>query len=324
MLENQKENHYIIGFILNDIEFIKKNNKIIISLPIENESFLIYIKNLINNSLIITPNFNYSIVSFTIIDTVYISKLLSYVDKLIDDNFSIQDYSLDFIRGYFDNKGNIYTHDNLSQCIISGEFVSYIRKIISIPSISYDNIIVFSGTNCIDFLGKIYNNIDDLMLPSNYKKYINILGYNNNNDLPSCSIFKSNINAIIPSKNRESDVGYDLTILEEYKKINSKTSLYNTGIQIKVQLGYYCEVIPRSSLSKSGYMLSNSIGIIDPGYTDNIYIALTKIDEFSPNLIFPFKCCQLIFRKQEFFKINEVNTSFEKTDRNKGGFGSTS
>ena len=55
--------------------------------------------------------------------------------------------------------------------------------------------------------------------------------------------------------------------------------MYDTGIQVKPQYGYYFEIVPRSSLSKSGYILANSIGIIDPSYSGNLYIVLIKIDD---------------------------------------------
>jgi deoxyuridine 5'-triphosphate nucleotidohydrolase len=88
--------------------------------------------------------------------------------------------------------------------------------------------------------------------------------------------------------------------------------------------GYYSEIVPRSSISKSGYMLSNSVGIIDQSYRGNIMVSLTKIDSESPDIELPFKCCQLIIRKQYYANMIEVGYSFDETDRNEGGYGSTS
>lgn len=64
----------------------------------------------------------------------------------------------------------------------------------------------------------------------------------------------------------------------------NNTILYDTGIKINVKYGYYAEVVPRSSLSKSGYMLANSIGIIDNSYRNNIFVALTKINPDAPDI----------------------------------------
>ena len=120
-----------------------------------------------------------------------------------------------------------------------------------------------------------------------------------------------------------SDAGYDLTIISLYKTFSNKTKLYDTGIKIDIPNGYYVEIVPRSSISKSGYMLSNSIGIIDQGYKGNLYVALTKIDDEMPDLTLPFKCCQLLIKKQIYSKFYETNEQLENSNRNIGGFGST-
>ena len=55
-------------------------------------------------------------------------------------------------------------------------------------------------------------------------------------------------------------------------------------------------------------------------------IALTKIADDAPEIVLPFKCCQLIVRKQIYSNLIEItdDTLLTKTDRNTGGFGSTS
>ena len=106
--------------------------------------------------------------------------------------------------------------------------------------------------------------------------------------------------------------------------MTNNTILYDTGIKISLDFGYYAEIAPRSSLSKSGYMLANSIGIIENTYTGNLFIALTKTDPNMPDLVLPFKCCQLIFKPQVFINLVESNIPFDSiTIRGSGGFGST-
>ena len=139
----------------------------------------------------------------------------------------------------------------------------------------------------------------------------------------NCQIRLVHSDAVIPFKVHESDAGYDLTIIKEHKKINDVVTLYDTGIQIQMTAGYYAEIIPRSSIIKTGYMLANNVGIIDNSYRGNLYIALAKIDNTQPNIELPLRCAQLIFRKQEC--ANFISTDeFEETDRGSGGFGSTS
>jgi dUTP pyrophosphatase len=129
-------------------------------------------------------------------------------------------------------------------------------------------------------------------------------------------------NAVLPTKGTPYSIGYDLTAISEYKKLSPLTTLYDTGIKVKPPTGYYVEILPRSSLSKTGYMLSNSVGVIDPDYTGTLLIALTKIDQSMPDLQLPFTKCQLILRKTEDFIIREVD-HIENTERGEGGFGST-
>tara|TARA_Y100000389_G_scaffold203695_1_gene253081 strand:+ start:1679 stop:2698 length:1020 start_codon:yes stop_codon:yes gene_type:complete len=236
-----------------------------------------------------------------------------------------------FIKAFFEFYGNISKELYTSYVYISHKNIILINAIkdkINIPfeiingenlyTIKYDNV------NCIDFLGVLYNNIDNNMYDDlYYKKYLSIVNNIDNDELPILKIYKSSDNAILPSKNRNSDAGYDLTIINKVKKNNSKTTLYDTGIKLDIPNGYYIEVFPRSSISKSGYMLANSVGIIDQGYRGNIFIALTKIDENTPDLELPFKCCQMILKKQVYSIIKELNEDLSITDRNNGGFGST-
>ena len=128
--------------------------------------------------------------------------------------------------------------------------------------------------------------------------------------------------AVIPTKAFYNDVGYDLTVIDIFKVVSEHITIFETGIAVSPPEGYYLEIIPRSSLSKSGYMLANSIGIIDPSYTGTLKIALIKVDKNTPNIELPFKCCQLVLRKLENSKLQLVEC-FQETERGDGGFGST-
>ena len=56
-------------------------------------------------------------------------------------------------------------------------------------------------------------------------------------------------------------------------------------------------LINRSSIIKTGWILANNIGIIDPGYTGELKIALIKINPDAQELTVPFCKTQLICRK---------------------------
>lgn len=191
-----------------------------------------------------------------------------------------------------------------------------------------DNMYIEGWYNIQDFFSLLYDNSNQKTRFENvYDKYINffyVMPLENFSSIPVLSVAKKFPNAVLPSKSRSSDVGYDLTIIKEEKKIGSTTILYDTGIIVEPPLGYYCEVVPRSSLFKSGYMLTNSCGIIDPNYRDSIKVPLTKFDPSQPDLVLPFKGFQLILRLQEHVVVKEVSVNeLSSTSRGTGGFGST-
>lgn len=129
--------------------------------------------------------------------------------------------------------------------------------------------------------------------------------------------------AVSPSKTRFTDAGYDLTLVKEIER-NGMYIKYDTGIVVDPPIGYYCEVFPRSSLTKTGHILGNSVGVIDSTYRGNIQIVLVKVDEKSPDITLPFRAVQLVLKKMEFNQMVEVSPSeIKSTDRNTGGFGST-
>lgn len=135
-------------------------------------------------------------------------------------------------------------------------------------------------------------------------------------------VVKKNKNAIMPSRAHPLDIGLDLTAINKYKRLNNGVIMYDTGIAVKPPEGYYVEILPRSSISKTGWMLANSIGTVDPNYTGNLYIALAPVHPNVPEIELPFCKCQLVLRKAEYYDILEVN-ELSETDRGDGGFGST-
>lgn len=348
-LFNQNLNHnidikqyqaYIIGFILN-CSHVSNNNKILkIKISKEHENFLYLLEIFLDNN-ILQYEYNIDLIKIKISSSILCQEYLK-IFKINSgkNNFNIicpayfNINSLNywaFIRGYYDYNG-IIENKEIPHCIIlfnSKNVLKYFDNII-IPHIKLNNIIQFTSTNCIDFLGKIYKNkLKFTYNKDKYQQFLNLLNWKNiinkSGVLDKCVIYKTDNNAILPCKNLESDVGYDITIIKKIKNLTPSTILYDTGIKINVDYGYYIEIVPRSSLSKSGYILANSIGIIEKSYSGNLLVALTKIDKEMPDLELPFKCCQLIFKVQISLKIEEIynKKNINLTTRNIGGFGSS-
>jgi dUTP pyrophosphatase len=232
------------------------------------------------------------------------------------NDFSFE-YKIAFIRGLYESRSDkIEITDNIKN--IKDDILTFINIHYEIV----DNCIVFNKDYYENkFLNKIYNNDEEITLLTLRAKKLLL---SSKNYKPTIKVLKTCDEAVIPSKAFEEDAGYDLTIIKKLKDFNSKTSLYDTGIKIEIDEGYYTEIVPRSSISKFGYILANNIGIIDNHYRGNLMIALTKIADDAPDIEFPFKCCQLIVRKQIFSNLYEITNDLTETARNTGGFGSTS
>lgn len=243
-----------------------------------------------------------------------------------------------FIRGYFEGDGHVNKpsiNNRIPKCAItssSKDILESIKEFTKIPCSLYNDResykIEFNGLNAIDFLGQLYDDCQKLKLNRKYENYEDWLtwkpslpGYNR---VDKFIFTKTRKDAVIPKKSRPTDVGYDITIIGIEKEFGD-TKLYNTGIKIKVPYGYYLDLVPRSSIIKTGYIQANSIGIIDPTYSGEILVALTKLDKNMPDLQLPLRIGQLIPREIvniEFIQVDSLD-ELHQTSRGKGGFGST-
>lgn len=157
---------------------------------------------------------------------------------------------------------------------------------------------------------------------SKVEQYFDIIArFHQQSVIPSLGFHLQDVNAIMPTK-RVIDVGFDLTIIGVAKKISDKITLYETGVALDIPIGYYVELVPRSSMSKTGYMLANSVGIIDPGYSGTVKVPLIKVDDSMPNIELPIKIAQLILKPYVFAYVHRTNY-IQPTTRGSGGFGST-
>lgn len=239
-----------------------------------------------------------------------------------------------FIRGFFDGSGFIKQPGDkkrVPECgiiIYSEKMKKDIKEFCGIKceESRYDNALKWTGVNALDFLSKIYDGAT-IFLPRKYNIYLDwclwnpILKDDKNETNNLFKWQKIHPNAVPPKKVRASDVGYDLTLIEKKETIGN-IEMYRTGIRILPDYGWFFMVAPRSSIIKTGYMLANSVGIIDRGYTGEILVPLVKIDKNAPDLKLPARVVQLIPLPVIHFQFVEDN-NFENTHRNAGGFGST-
>jgi dUTP pyrophosphatase len=129
--------------------------------------------------------------------------------------------------------------------------------------------------------------------------------------------------AVIPSYASHGDAGLDL--VATYIKVEDHNTYgyfeYGTGIAVEIPEGYVGLIFPRSSISKTGMLLTNSVGVIDSGYRGEIklrfkYINGTKSYEVGD------KIAQLIILPYPTIEFEEVE-ELSDSERGEGGFGST-
>jgi len=142
----------------------------------------------------------------------------------------------------------------------------------------------------------------------------------------SINVVKRSGDAIIPSRAHPTDIGLDLVALRVHKIINPDVIMYDTGLAATAPRGYYLEILPRSSISKTGWMLANSVGVLDPDYIGNLYIVMVRVVSAAEELPLPFSRCQLVLRKAEYATVREVEEDdllSHPSERGVGGFGSS-
>lgn len=134
-------------------------------------------------------------------------------------------------------------------------------------------------------------------------------------------IKKFHKDAIVPKYAKNGDAGMDLVSISE--KWNNDNSLvtYDTGIGIEIPKGYVGLIFPRSSISKTSLILSNSIGVIDSGYRGSIMLKY-RYPEQGDIYSVGDRVGQIIIIPIPEIEFQEVE-ELSETERGTGGFGST-
>ena len=147
---------------------------------------------------------------------------------------------------------------------------------------------------------------------------------------------KLNNLAIVPSRQKTGDAGYDLYATESVKIKPMSRALVSTGLSIEVPQGYYARIAPRSGLAvKNG--IDVLAGVVDSSYRGEVKVVLMNLNidlasmmGLTPNIAgstFDFnikagdRIAQLIIEKYHAVDWQEA-TQLSSSART-GGFGST-
>jgi deoxyuridine 5'-triphosphate nucleotidohydrolase len=245
-----------------------------------------------------------------------------------------------FLRGLFDGDGSVSSIAASERRAANGRgwpaprcnivssspsLLDGIQAFTKIPGHRGAQAIEWNGTNALDLLGRLYDKAN-LFLQRKRDLYLDWCCWMPaiRSSTPPHPLFRwarTLPNAVPPTKSSVSDSGFDLTLIERANRVGS-VEFFRTGLKIQPAFGWYFDLVPRSSISKSGYMLANGVGVIDRGYTGEILVPLFKSDPAAADLVLPCRLVQIIPRPIIHAEIVEV-TSFDETSRSTGGFGST-
>lgn len=136
-------------------------------------------------------------------------------------------------------------------------------------------------------------------------------------------------NAVMPKKAHESDFCYDI-VATSCEKIAPNIYKYGTGLAMQIERTEFADKLKdtcitlrtRSSVWKTGMVLSNALGTIDEGYTGEICAVFYHVMPSLPIYKVGERIGQIhiqIAPKMEFEEAEELAA----TDRGTGGYGST-
>lgn len=128
---------------------------------------------------------------------------------------------------------------------------------------------------------------------------------------------------------RPGDAGVDLYMPEDVTIPAGACCIISLGVRSKMRsndderpLSYY--IYPRSSISKTPLMLSNSVGLIDQSYRGVLKAALRNMDNESPFTVERgSRLVQVCGPVLEPLSVEFGTVDPNETERGEGGFGST-
>lgn len=129
--------------------------------------------------------------------------------------------------------------------------------------------------------------------------------------------------AVIPTKGTLGSAGFDLVAISMNVVNNPEYGYieYGTGISVKIPDNHVGLLFSRSSISNTGLILANAVGVIDSDYRGEVklrfkYIEGTKYYNIGDRI------GQILFVKLPSITFKEVD-NLDETDRGDKGFGST-
>lgn len=127
----------------------------------------------------------------------------------------------------------------------------------------------------------------------------------------------------IPKKAHSIDAGFDVKSRVDFLVPPQGTTMIPTGVCVEIPVGMVGLLFPRSSISKTPLRMSNSVGVIDAGFTGEIQVPLHNTSNIEMARINKYdRIAQLVIVPLADVSI-EIVDELEESERGNGGFGST-
>lgn len=132
--------------------------------------------------------------------------------------------------------------------------------------------------------------------------------------------------AKLPRYTNPGDAAMDIYACNEIKEENKYVE-YFTGLKVHIPEGHVGLLFPRSSISKTGWSLANSVGVIDSGFRGEVRLRFVKNGNSNQRFNkLPYqsgdRIAQLMIVPIPRITPHEVD-SLPDSERGEGGFGST-
>lgn len=125
----------------------------------------------------------------------------------------------------------------------------------------------------------------------------------------------------LPVRMTPGAIGYDVKAVEHWIDRSDQIYCYSTGISIELPNGVACLCLPRSSVSKTGLALCNSLGLIDADYRGEIVFKFYRVGGGQAYRVGD-RVGQLVFVPYVWPEFESVD-KLSETWRGDGGYGST-
>ena len=135
--------------------------------------------------------------------------------------------------------------------------------------------------------------------------------------------------AVLPRKAHKSDYAFDCVAVTE-EEIAPNVWRYGLGLAVQIDdrdkcygERYKIAVYARSSIYKTGMILSNGVGIVDEGYTGEISAVFYHVMPNLPRYKVGDKVCQIAVKGRPDFQCYSEVDELDNGERGSNGYGST-